>query len=181
MIFLDLETTALTVNALRPIAEQPEILECYAVKADDKTLKLGEAVHFLARPRSGAVPDTVTKITGLTWDHVKEAKTFAAHLPGLARLFLGESTLVAHHVSYDVSVLGYELERIGQGYHFPWPPVHLCTIEATRHLFRDKFPTLVELHQKLFGRPPKDDQHRARNDVLTLHACFRELRKRAVM
>lgn len=178
MIVLDNETTNLTMPEAAPLDQQPRIIEFAAIKLDDKTLKETERIDFLCDPRMIIPPESV-KITGITNEMVKGLPPFLAHVPRMVDFFLGQRTVVAHNLSFDVTILRYELQRLGRVTSFPWPPEQICTVEATMGLkgYRLKLGDLYEL---LMGKPMKE-AHRAIVDVEALCDCVRALRKKKVI
>lgn len=102
--------------------------------------------------------------------------------------------MVSHNMDFDRPVLGAELIRAGL--RSERKPVAICTKEASTQYCkipfpgrRDtrpwvkqsyKWPTLDELHRKLFGTPFAD-AHQAAGDVAALRACFFELVRRGVI
>ncbi len=102
--------------------------------------------------------------------------------------------MVSHNMAFDHPVLGAEFIRLGL--RSERRPVRICTKEASTHyckiphawrkerrpwMIKDyKWPTLDELHQKLFGRPFAD-AHQAAGDVAALRTCLFELIRRGVI
>ena len=183
MIILDVEATALNDFTLAPLDHQPELLELYAVKYNERLEGKGEVLQFKCKPRAGTIPEAITKITGITWDDVKDAKGFPGHYRMLCDFFLGERVVVAHNAPYDLGVLRWELTRMGKEFVFPWPPRQICTVELTQHLRQkdgsQKFFKLTELYLYLFNKELKQE-HRAGSDTIALVAIVRELRKRGL-
>lgn len=102
--------------------------------------------------------------------------------------------MVSHNMEFDYPVLGAEFIRLGA--RSERIPTRICTKEAstdyckvpfpgrrdTRSWVKQnwKWPTLAELHTKLFG-VPFDNAHDAGGDVAALRACFFELVRRGVI
>ena len=110
MIFFDTETTGLLMPDASDIALQPHIIEFAAIKSDENLEEVSRIEFFVKPPIS--IPAEVTKITGLTDEHVKDAEPLISRMVEIQEFFLGEKILVAHNVSYDVGVLHYELNRL---------------------------------------------------------------------
>lgn len=177
MIVFDIEATGLLKQGLS-IKEQPHIVEFAAVKLNDKTLKKVDSIEFMVNPKV-PFPKKFVEITGITENKVKGMKTFAHHFNDVVDFFLGERYLCAHNISYDVGVLGAEIQRLRMQKNFPWPPIHLCSMERTQH-FRGKWLKLNILYEFLFDKKPVQ-AHRAMSDVDLLLDCVRELRKRDIL
>ncbi len=177
MIVFDIEATDL-IKKLRPIDEQPHIVEFAAVKLHDKSLKRIDEIEFMVDPKV-PLPDKFTKITGIDKNMVKGKKTFAYHFNDVTDFFLGERVLCAHNISYDTGVLGAEVQRLGMLKNFPWPPEHVCTMRRTDH-FTGKWLKLTELYKWLFEKNPIQS-HRAMSDVEMLVKCVKHLRKMEIL
>ncbi len=177
MIVFDTETTNLTSPEAAPIEQQPRIIELAAIALDDK-LKEVRRFEFLCNPKM-PIPLESIKITGITNEMVKGAPPFVAFLPDLTDFFLGERTVVAHNLSFDLAILRYELQRLGKVTAFPWPPDQWCTVEKTvaMHGYRMK---LGDLYKELTGKEHRE-AHRAMADVEVLVEVVRALRKRGLI
>lgn len=171
MIVFDTETTGLIKNGMNPLPQQPHIIEFAAVRLNEK-LEQTESLTFLANP--GIALDKVifrygddpTAITGITGADLAPEPPFVANLERLVDFFLGERMMVAHNCSYDRDMLSIELRRLNRLTRFPWPPTHICTVEATQHLEGHRLK-MTELYAKAMGRPLAQ-KHRALDDVLAL-------------
>lgn len=176
MILIDNETTGLKEVSTVPLEQQPRIIEFAALRLDDKTLKETGALHFMIHPGKGiSLSDEIVKITGITDSDLKGQPPFAGRYQAIVDFFLGERTLVAHNLPFDRDVLAMELMRLGRPYQFPWPPVHICTVELTQGI-TGKYMKQEDLYQHFFGRPA-NQTHRALDDVRQLAEIVRRLRK----
>lgn len=97
----------------------------------------------------------------------------------------GVKHLVAHNLSYDHPVLGAEMVRAGLK--TKYRANKICTKEASTawcnipgRYGRPKWPTLTELHTKLFGEG-FDGAHDALADVQALGRCLFGLEKEGVI
>jgi len=93
--------------------------------------------------------------------------------------------MVAHNISYDYNVLGAEFIRARVRCEKKLEQI--CTKESTTHFCKliagygkYKWPTLNELHQKLFNEDMVD-AHKADIDVEYLAKCFFESVKRKII
>jgi DNA polymerase-3 subunit epsilon len=178
MICFDTETTGLTKPDSVPLADQPRIIELAAIKLDHKTLKEVARLSFLVNP--GAPLDEFTiKNTGITDAMLKDAGSFASHYPELVDFTLGERELVGHNLEFDKTQLQMELLRMGRLLRFPWPPVHMCTVEASFSL-KNRRLHLDELFLMATGKEHKH-AHRAMPDAEALVASVRWLRKKGLL
>lgn len=175
MIIFDTETTGLVKPTAVSLNEQPEIIELAAIKLEDKKpYKELERIEFLCKPKY-PLSAKITEITGLTDKDLEDQPKFSAKYPYLCEFFRGEFYLIGHNVKFDVDLLSFELQRMGRLTKFPWPPMHICTVEATvsRKGFRLNQGLLYE---ELFGDIIKS-AHRAMADVEVLVKITKELIK----
>jgi DNA polymerase III epsilon subunit-like protein len=195
-IVFDTETTGLIDNSAIPLKQQPHIIELTAIKIDldhcvqwaaakeDKWPEgrdrlLAEAPVFTSLFRHPKLPEDTLKITGITQEMVNLAPQFASKVRDLQRFFLGATHLVGHNLSFDREMLANELRRLDMLTQFPWPPKHICTVEATETL--DGFRLgLNDLHEKLTGAR-FSEHHRSEPDTRATARVFMELVRSGVI
>lgn len=185
MIVFDTETTGLVMPELADITAQPKIIEFAAVKMELEFVspmsndprqewRIKDTLAFFVDPLCDIDPK-VTKLTGISNALLKAegATPFTSHVESIQEFFLGERQVWAHNLAFDLSVLKFELSRIGYEYKFPWPLEQRCTVEVTSHwgLKDRKFTTLYEhvTKQKL------QQTHRAMDDVLALCTVIQKM------
>lgn len=178
MIIFDTETTGLLKASIVDLDKQPKIIELAAIKIDDKTLEEVDRIEFLVNPQH-ELPKEIIKITGLTDEKLKDAKTFEYHYEQLVDFFIGERFLLAHNIAFDIGMLKNDLARIGRMTQFPYPPRQICTVVQTNKIKGYRL-NLSALHTHLFGETFKE-AHRAMNDVEALTRCVRELIKQQLI
>lgn len=172
-ILFDTETTGLLKPSINRLDAQPYIVQLYAMKIDDE-FDIIDEIDLLIKPPIPIPPET-TKIHGIDDYAVKNSMTFSELIPRLADFFLGVEKLVAHNLGYDRSMLANELLRQDAVLKFPWPPVHICTVEQSMHIEQRRL-RLSQLHKYATGHEHVD-QHSARGDVTALLRCFKWLRE----
>ena len=193
-VVFDTETTGLIDNSAIPLKQQPHIIELTAIKLDLRCLAwrcaeadwpgerdrlLKEAPMFTSLFYHKQLPDDTLRITGITQEMVNTAVPFASKVRELQSFFLGTRCMVGHNLSYDRDMLAIELRRLAMEYQFPWPPKHICTVEATETL--DGFRLgLNDLHEKLTG-VRFSEHHRAEPDTRATARVFMELVRRGVI
>lgn len=175
-LIFDTETTGLIKSKLLPLARQPKVIEYFGVILNLDTFELEGEVEFLANP-GHALEQIIINITGLRDEDLKDAPPFADNLPKVIEQIQQVDALVAHNVSYDISMLGFEFKRAG----VPLEGIiknkaKVCTVAGTEHI-KGRRMKLSELHEHLFGSP-FEGAHRAREDVMALARCYTELKKR---
>jgi DNA polymerase III epsilon subunit-like protein len=174
MIILDTEATCLTKPLGVPLNEQPYLVEFAGIKVD-RSLREVSRLEFICNPETPLPPDFI-RITGITEADLRDKKPLVTFYPPLVDFFLGEKEMVAHNVDYDSSVIQFSLMRLGKLLQFPWPPVRICTVEASLGLKHFRL-NLSKLHEIVTGKPHKD-AHRAMADTEALLTCVRWLRKK---
>lgn len=188
-IVFDTETTGLIDNSVIPLKSQPHIIELCAVEINldhiafgvadedwpgDRDKMLSEAPMFSSLFNPGIkIDEETTKITGITGEMLFTAVPFASKVKELQRFFLGATHMVGHNLSYDRDMLQLELRRLDMECQFPWPPRHICTVEATETLEGYRLG-LNDLHEKLTGAR-FSEHHRAEPDTRATARCFVEL------
>lgn len=176
-IIFDTETTGLLKPDTVDVAEQPYIIEIFCLKID-KDLEIVDSYEsFIAPPIK--LPEKITQITGITDDMLKGQKNFSELYNELSEFFLGVDTMVAHNLAFDRGMIVNELFRINRVLQFPWPMKHICTVEKTMHLEQRRM-NLTRLHEHLFNKG-FPNAHRAKNDVMPLYDCYKELVKTGVI
>lgn len=161
-----------------PLNQQPSIVELAAVKLDDQTLDQVAELSFLCKPPTAIEPDAF-KASGITMESLADKPPFVHFLPAVAEFFCGERVLVAHNAEFDRKLLMFELQRVGKMCNFPWPYVHVCTVEATFHL-RGHRLKLTELYEHALNKK-LDQKHRALDDVYALADVVRWARQEGLL
>lgn len=165
MLIYDNETTNLLKPEVADLTAQPHIIELALVKLDAKYKTIGTYATLL-KPPIPLNEEEHAKITGLTNADLADAPIFIEQYPALVDFCLGERTIIAHNLTFDLGILVAELRRIGKEYAFPYPPNGICTVEATKHLLGKRLK-LTELYEIKLKKKLKQS-HRAMSDVLAL-------------
>lgn len=183
-ILFDTETTGLLKPKASPLSGQPSIIEFYGLKVlegvvdGERTFEvIGEFDELFKPPH--LVSAEITRITGIDNNMLENKRSFASVYPELIEFFHGSHRMVAHNMSFDRQMLANELMRVDKQFHFPWPPSHVCTVEKTIAVEQRRL-NLQKLHNHLFGTDFQG-AHRAKNDVLPLYRCYKELVKREMI
>ncbi len=176
MILFDTETTGFPKASAVSLDLQPRIIEFAAIKVDAK-LKIIDQLEFLCNPGIPLEP-IITKITGITDEKLKDQKPFGAYYEALCEFFIGESSMLAHNVDFDKTLLKFDLMRLGKECNFPWPWHHICTVEATFHLHNKRLKQ-QELFEIATGKPA-NQTHRALDDVMQLYTIVKWIKKQKI-
>lgn len=179
-LILDTETTGVTPSdrlvsiswALFDHAGAQQTVAYHVIYPDGFTIpSAAVAIHGIstddARRRGIPVKDALTQLSA----------DIERHAP---LLFVG------HNVGFDRPIVLNEYARLGTPTKLGTLPTY-CTMKSTANFCRIprynggyKWPTLEELHRKLFGRP-HTAAHDARADVIACAKCFFELRRLGVV
>jgi DNA polymerase III epsilon subunit-like protein len=178
MIVLDTETTGLPEPGAMPLSKQPQIIEFAAIKVDQKNLDIVGRLEFMCNP-GVPLPDKIVQITKITDADLKDKPPFAFYYKKLCEFFLGAESVVAHNMSFDKSMIYFELLRLDKVCQFPWPPNHICTVEASFSLNNRRL-SLANLHKIATGRE-FEGAHRAMIDVEALLRCVKWLRNKGML
>lgn len=180
LVLFDTETTGLTKPGASDVEEQPYITEifCLKVEQDGKDFEVIDEFESLFKV---PVPldATITKITGLTDADLVNQPTFEQSFQTLASFFTGVDAMVAHNLAFDRTMLANEIVRIKRLLNFPWPREHICTVEKTINIEQRRL-SLTKLHDHLFDEE-FPNAHRAKNDVMPMYRCYKELVKRGII
>ena len=168
-LVFDTETTDLIKNKLQPLDKQPFIIEFFGLSLDLEGNELCE-YHFMFNPGFD-ISESVTSITKITNEMLVGKPKFGDHALEIKKIIEFHDEVVAHNLSYDKSIVDFEMKRAGL--EVEWPDL-VCTVEATEHIKGFRL-NLNALHELLFGEG-FTGAHRAENDVRALANCFRELR-----
>lgn len=149
-IVLDTETTGLS-----PIDDR--IIEIAAVK-----YKNGEAVDsFVTLVNPGvAIPERITKITGITDKDLKKAPPFSK-IAAKVRDFIGDLPVVAHNAKFDVDFLITECARAGVKIDIKY----INTVRMAKWCLPPQDDYKLDTLIRSFGLLDHDQEHRALSDV----------------
>ncbi len=174
-LVFDTETTGLVENSGRRLDKQPHIIEFSAQMIEDDGTVL-EELDFLCNPGVQLDP-IITKITGLKDSDLVGLKPFSNFTGKVQNIIEKADAVVAHNLSYDMGLVGFEFER-GASI-LTWPERKICTVEQTEY-FKGFRLSLQALHEHLFGIG-FENAHRAKNDVAALSKCYVELLRQGII
>jgi len=187
-LFFDTETTGLARNWKAPVtdvANWPRIVQLGWVECDDEGTIVREA-EWIIKPDGYTIPVEASRIHGITMEKAVEVGVSVGHaLTAFAAVAATHTVGVAHNLKFDENVLGAEFIRAGLIN--PLAPLkRICTMQASttycriEGLYGYKWPTLDELHRRLFDEAPTA-AHSASGDARSCARCFFELRLRKVI
>ncbi|MGE4288431.1 MAG: DNA polymerase III subunit alpha [Salinivirgaceae bacterium] len=181
-LVFDTETTGLPKKWKAPLTDfdnWPRMVQL-AWQCHDLQGKFLFAKNHVIKPEGYSIPDDVVKVHGITNE--------IAHKQGIPLVdalndFIADvkkaKFIIGHNIEFDINIVGSELLRCGMPEIMTKAP-QLCTKEESTEFCaimkngRPKWPTLTELHTKLFG-VPFEEAHNAAADVEATTRCFLEL------
>lgn len=178
----DTETTGLPARN-EGLEKQPHIIQfaAFIYEYDPTTRRFQEVERYntMVKPPI-SIPEDSVRITGITDQQVASAPTFAEVADRILQIFANTDLAVAHNLSFDEEIVGYELERLGKSKAFI-SKGRFDTMEGTRNLCKlptksggYKAPRLMELHQFLLNES-FEEAHNAEKDVAALGRCVKVL------
>lgn len=198
MIIFDTETTGLPLADSASLKKQPKIIEFAGLKVNYHLINhdisdedfvesmdsfisgkevgnkydIFERFEFLCNPGEPLEP-IITKITGITDEDLADKDPIQAHWKDLSSFFLGETSMVAHNLPFDLKIMKFEAMRMNKLTAFPWPMRHICTVESTFEIKGARMK-LGDLYKHLFDEEMQG-WHRAMSDVRNLARITNEL------
>tara|TARA_B110000459_G_scaffold203229_1_gene258870 strand:- start:1644 stop:5999 length:4356 start_codon:yes stop_codon:yes gene_type:complete len=190
-LIYDTETTGLPKNWNAPLSDSdnwPRLVQL-AWQLHDVEGKLLSRGNRIVLPEGFTIPFTSAKIHGITTERAEaEGVPLADVIQEFNKDLEKASYVMGHNIEFDVNVVGAELYRLGEslGPLTEKPSIdskdeatEFCAIPGGRG-GRFKWPTLTELHTKLFKKG-FGDAHDAAYDVDATARCFFELCKLGVI
>ncbi len=183
-LFFDTETTGLPKNWRAPITDSrnwPRLVQLAYLLYDDAGNKMVSGDHIV-KPQNFVIPADAAKVHGITTERAnREGEDLVQVLIEFQSLVERTDYLVAHNLSFDEKIIGAELFRnnLSDGIAFK---NKICTMVQTTDFcsipgpYGYKWPTLTELHYKLF-RTGFTEAHNAITDIAATARCFWELRR----
>ncbi len=188
-LIFDTETTGLPRDWNAPITDSenwPRVVQL-AWQLHDESGNLISAQNMIVKPDGFTIPFNAAKIHGISTERaLEEGLPLEEVLAAFEKDRVKARYAVGHNIGFDINVVAAENHRLGQAY-----PVAEMDELDTKDLGTDfcaipggrggkfKWPTLTELHEKLFGEAFAD-AHDAAYDVDATARCFFGLLTRSV-
>lgn len=187
LLVFDTETTGLPESRTTSILETskwPHIVQLSWILYDDDTKKVLNCQDHIIKCRVD-IPAESTKIHGITNECALEKGVPIEYAMDLFNNDIKTADmLIAHNISFDKRMCMVESIRLHKKQYFTTNGVRkpeYCTMKETKEFCNiekismkgeayAKYPTLVELHNKLFGVEPKG-VHNSMIDVLICLRC----------
>jgi DNA polymerase-3 subunit alpha len=183
-LIYDTETTGLPRNFEAPVTDLenwPRVIQL-AWQLHDADGSLIEARDFLIKPENFTIPYNAAKVHGITTEMAAEhGEDLKLVLEQFILSLEQAQVIVGHNIDFDLNIIGAEFVRCGFENFFEGK-LQICTkLESVDFCALPggrgggfKWPTLEELHQKLFS-DDFPDAHNAAADVMATSRCFLEL------
>ncbi len=181
-LFFDVETTGLPKNwkaSVYDVDNWPRIVQLAWLISDEEGNESKER-DCIIKPDGFRIPKASERVHGIS---TERAMAEGQDLNEVLQDFLADLNdcqyLVAHNISFDSKVLGAELIRATDNNPLEVAS-QLCTMQLSTNYcklpgkYGYKWPTLTELHEKLFGTD-FEEAHDALVDVQACKRCFVEL------
>lgn len=190
-IVFDTETTGKALSFSAPVSDfnnWPRMVQI-AWKVFDKNGVETDSQNLIIKPNGFRIPDEAIKIHRISNERAKsEGIPLRDALEKFGQAVSLNKYLIAHNITFDENVVGCELLREGM-HNYTQDIVHIDTMHQTtefvglpntRGRAGFKFPTMTELHEKLFN-VGFVDAHDALVDVTALAKCFFKLQEIGVL
>ena len=190
-LIFDTETTGLPRNKTAPITDLdnwPRLVQL-AWQLHDAHGKLIANQNFLIKPDGFDIPYKAEQIHGISTKRaMEEGHDLQEVLDQFVNDFNRTSLLVGHNIEFDINIIGSELIRKEFETDLFLKLERLDTCNSSTEFCqlpggfggKYKFPKLIELHQKLFGKD-FGDAHDASYDVAATARCYFGLLNRKVV
>ncbi|MBI1221361.1 MAG: DNA polymerase III subunit alpha [Bacteroidetes bacterium] len=189
-LIFDTETTGLPKNYNAPISDSENWPRCVQIawQLHDEKGYLVEAQNLIIKPEGFDIPFNSVQVHGITTERaLAEGHPLQEVLDTFAKVVEKTNYIAGHNIEFDLNIMGAEYFRSQQPNVLEgkaWidtkdESTDFCAIPGGKG-GKFKWPTLSELHNKLFGRP-FSDAHNAAADVEATARCFFALIKAGVV
>ena len=189
-LIFDTETTGLPEKYDSPVEDVenwPRLVQL-AWQLHSSTGELIEVEDFIVKPENFTIPYSAEKIHGISTDKaLKEGLELEFVLKKFVDSIEKSDYIIGHNIEFDKSIVGAEYIRT-KIQNKLFKKVSICTKEeATEYCAipdnrgeKFKWPTLSELHIKLF-KEDFENAHNASTDVKVTAHCFFELLRTGII
>jgi len=187
-LFFDTETTGLPKNYKAPVEDLnnwPRLVQLAWLAFDNAGKEISQGNRII-RPEGFIIPEQASNVHGITTERaLAEGLDLAEVLHEFSSEIKNSKLVVAHNMSFDEKIIGAEFLRKNVP-HDLFDTLRLCTKEASTDYcaipgyYGNKWPTLSELHIKLFNED-FEGAHDALVDVRACANCFFKLTELGVI
>ena len=187
-LVFDTETNGLARRGSAPqadLANWPRLVQIGWILCDEAG-RIADSHESIVKPEGFSIARAAAQVHGITTERaLAEGVKLRTVLEAFRGAVEAAEVLVAHNLRFDMNVVAAEFLRTAM----PNPlrgKRRRCTMEQSAEYCRlpgahgYKWPTLTELHQKLFGEPFAG-AHGALADAMACMRCFFRLRELGVI
>lgn len=182
-LFFDVETTGLPRNWKRPVSDTfnwPRMVQLAWLVYDEQE-QLTESHNYIIKPEGYEIPYESERVHGISTERAQaEGGDLKTILTQFSAAIRDAEYIVAHNINFDEKVVGAEFIRKSVN-HQLFSSERYCTMQEGTFFCkipgkygRYKWPSLMELHNKIFGKG-FDNAHDALADTKACAACFFKL------
>lgn len=187
-LFFDTETTGLPKNYNAPITDLnnwPRLVQLSWILSDSDGKEL-RVKDFVIKPDGFTIPAESTMVHGISTEIAQREGTLLSNvLSEFIADLKSADNIVGHNIDFDKKIMGAEFIRAGLD-ETMLSKSTTCTMKSSTDYckipgkYGYKWPTLQELHNKLFGED-FEDAHNSLNDIKATKKCFFELKKKGII
>lgn len=187
-LFFDTETNGLPKSWKAPVTDLsnwPRLVQIAWILFDEQGNELERNDHIV-KPVGFSIPSDSSSIHGIsTARAIAEGIDLQAVLDEFDAKIAKAEHLVAHNMAFDEKIVGAEFLRSKMQNSIA-AKRKICTMLGTKDFvaipgnFGNKWPTLHELHHKLFAQG-FEEAHNAAADIQATAKCFWEAKKRGIL
>ncbi len=182
-LIFDTETTGLPQDFSAPLTDFDNWPRCVqlAWQLHDHTGKLLSSKNFIIQPDGFTIPFNAEKVHGISTQRAEEEGVpLEVAMDAFGRDLERTDFVIGHNLDFDLNIMGSEYLRANRENPFT-DKIHIdtkddatdyCKLPGGRGKY--KWPTLSELHEKLFD-VGFEEAHNAEADVDATARCFLEL------
>ncbi len=183
-LIFDTETTGLPENYNAPVTDVenwPRLVQL-AWQIHELNGDFVVAKNYIIKPEGFTIPFSAEKVHGISTEKaLSEGISLNIVLEEFSEVLEKCGLLIGHNIDFDLNIVGAEYVRTGINSKL-LKINKICTKETTTNFCaipgaksgRYKWPTLFELHHKLFNKD-FEEAHNASADVAATARCFFEL------
>jgi len=187
-LFFDTETTGLPRNWKAPIEDLnnwPRMIQLAWFVYNEKGEKI-DSKDYIIKPEDFGIPAESSEIHGITTERALAEGNDLTYVLAVFNDFISRADqLVAHNMSFDEKIVGAEFLRKKIKSKL-FSKERVCTMTSSKEYcaipgrYGYKWPTLSELHIRLFGKD-FENAHDAYSDINATAACFWKMKDLKVL